>query len=56
MVQGHPVRRDTAGARTTLLVGDSHIEQYAPRAAALRRLAPERLNTIVEHDWRLSAH
>lgn len=47
MVQGHPVRRDAAGARVTLLVGDSHVEQYAPRAAALRRLAPERLNTTL---------
>ncbi len=40
---GHPVRTVGEGARQVLLIGDSHVLQYAPRARALARSAPERM-------------
>lgn len=35
------------GKRTVLLVGDSHVEQHAPRATALAASRPHDLNTLV---------
>jgi peptidoglycan/LPS O-acetylase OafA/YrhL len=40
-----PVRRYGTGARKVLLIGDSHVMQYAPRAAELARSAPDRMAT-----------
>jgi peptidoglycan/LPS O-acetylase OafA/YrhL len=40
-----PVRRYGDGARKVLLIGDSHVMQYAPRAEALARSSPDRMAT-----------
>ncbi|QNK69102.1 acyltransferase family protein [Variovorax sp. PAMC26660] len=44
-LDGFPVRRFGDGARKVLLIGDSHVMQYAPRAAELARSSPDRMAT-----------
>jgi peptidoglycan/LPS O-acetylase OafA/YrhL len=44
-LDGHFVRRIGEGARKVLVIGDSHISQYAPRARALARSAPDAMST-----------
>jgi len=44
-IGAHPVKRVGSGPRTVLLIGDSHILQYAPRALALADSAPARMAT-----------
>ncbi|CAN7447629.1 acyltransferase [Variovorax paradoxus] len=44
-IGAYPVKRVGSGPRTVLLIGDSHILQYAPRALALAGSAPERMAT-----------
>ncbi|MDP9916282.1 peptidoglycan/LPS O-acetylase OafA/YrhL [Variovorax boronicumulans] len=41
----YAVNRIGNGARKVLLIGDSHVIEYGPRAAELARLAPERMAT-----------
>jgi peptidoglycan/LPS O-acetylase OafA/YrhL len=41
----YAVNRIGNGARKVLLIGDSHVIEYAPRAAELARTAPERMAT-----------
>ncbi|MDH6591167.1 peptidoglycan/LPS O-acetylase OafA/YrhL [Variovorax sp. TBS-050B] len=42
---GAVVKTVGAGARKVLLIGDSHVQQYAPRALELARSAPGRMAT-----------
>ncbi|RRH85080.1 acyltransferase [Variovorax beijingensis] len=44
-IGAYPVKRVGSGPRTVLLIGDSHILQYAPRALALAGSAPGRMAT-----------
>ena len=44
-IGAYPVKRVGSGPRTVLLIGDSHILQYAPRALALAGSAPARMAT-----------
>ena len=41
----HKVERTGNGARKVLLIGDSHVQQYAPRALELARSAPGQMAT-----------
>ncbi|WP_431510280.1 acyltransferase family protein [Variovorax sp. DAIF25] len=47
----HLVYRVGRGERKVLLIGDSHMQQYGPRAKALERLAPERMATAYFYTW-----
>ncbi|WP_412180036.1 acyltransferase family protein, partial [Variovorax paradoxus] len=44
-LDGNFVRRAGEGARKVLVIGDSHISQYAPRARALAQRSPETMST-----------
>jgi peptidoglycan/LPS O-acetylase OafA/YrhL len=44
-IAGHRVKAIGGGAHKVLLIGDSHVQQYAPRARELARTAPERTAT-----------
>ncbi|VTU21484.1 O-acetyltransferase OatA [Variovorax sp. SRS16] len=50
-VDGEKVYRIGHGARTVLLFGDSHLEQYGPRAVELARTAPDALATTYFATW-----
>ena len=50
-VRGEKTWRIGAGSGQVLLFGDSHIEQYGPRAVALQRTMPEQLNTLHFATW-----
>ncbi|RZL67595.1 MAG: acyltransferase, partial [Variovorax sp.] len=45
-VSGQPIYRLGSGPRQVLLLGDSHVEQYAPRAVELSRTQPGRLDSL----------
>ena len=45
-IDGQRINYLTAGTSSTLMLGDSHIEQYSPRILALRQQQPNRLNTV----------
>ncbi|MFH0130431.1 acyltransferase family protein [Variovorax sp. VaC1] len=45
-LDGFPIRRFGEGARKVLLIGDSHVMQYAPRAAELARSSPGQMATV----------
>jgi hypothetical protein len=45
-VNKQPIYRLGSGPNQVLLLGDSHVEQYAPRAVELSRTAPDKLNSL----------
>ncbi|MES2247784.1 MAG: acyltransferase family protein [Pseudomonadota bacterium] len=45
-VAGHAMRRIGDGARQVLLIGDSHVMQYAPRALKLAQASPRQTATV----------
>ncbi|MBU2287827.1 MAG: acyltransferase [Gammaproteobacteria bacterium] len=44
--KGEDIYRIGEGKERVLLIGDSHVEQFGPRAVELARTAPESLNTL----------
>ncbi len=45
-IRGQPAWRIGSGSGQVLLFGDSHVEQYGPRAVELQRTVPAQLNTL----------
>ncbi|RYF45064.1 MAG: acyltransferase [Comamonadaceae bacterium] len=45
-VNGQSILQLGTGSKQVLLLGDSHVEQFAPRAVELSRTQPERLNSL----------